>query len=507
MKAQTARYQLLRKLAVGGMAEIYLSKRISFGEFSQLAVIKRLLPEHQGRAAYERLFSNEARLTALLKHPQVIQVHDFGKLDGAYFIAMEYVHGVSGAEFMAQASRSKIPIPLEVALFIVVQVAEALHYCYSGRGQAGEPLGIIHHDVSPQNIQLGYEAEVKLLDFGVATRDQEEALKGRRGKFAYMSPEAIEKQPLDQRSDLYSLGVILFELSLGRRLFKGSNTAETLKRASRGMIPRPSSLKADYPPALERVLFKALARDPDERYETGAAFAQALRGLTKELNLRLEMGSMVEFMSRLYAEKIQHRLNELAELLKGGAPLLPLPLPEDKTQTPSLSLEFEFELEPEIKSVARTPELEIDSLEIPEELQFEALVHALGRWRRRSLLALLLALSLGALGFLLGREREPLRFKLESEPSEVRVYDGEQLLGMTPFTLPRQATPYHLSLRRGGSLELKLRLETQASQQHIWIELSPQEIDGGSTDISLEDPVDASLEGSIDASLEGSGSD
>ncbi|MCA9527352.1 MAG: serine/threonine protein kinase, partial [Myxococcales bacterium] len=189
MKAQFGRYVFLKKLAVGGMAEIFLARRLSFGGFARFVVLKRLLPEHRGRKAYERLFLGEARITALLDHPNVISLHDLGKLDDAYFMAMEYIHGLSGAELMAAAARARTPVPVGVALRLAMCTADALQYCAEGIDLDGQTFGVIHHDVSPHNIQVGFDGAVKLLDFGVATQVGRPAPAGRRGKFAYMSPE------------------------------------------------------------------------------------------------------------------------------------------------------------------------------------------------------------------------------------------------------------------------------------------------------------------------------
>ncbi|MHC4837676.1 MAG: serine/threonine-protein kinase [Planctomycetota bacterium] len=274
MKARFGRYVFLKKLADGGMAEIFLARRLSFGGFAKFVVIKRLLPEYRGHRTYEKLFLAEARTGALLNHPNIVSLHDLGSLDDAYFIAMEYVDGLSGAELMNWAQYRKRPLPIGVALRQVVGVAEALEYCSSAPDLDGNPLQVIHHDISPHNVQISFEGAVKLLDFGVATRQGAHAPGGRRGKFAYMSPEAIAKQPLDHRSDLYSLGVVLYELTTGRRLFKGKDAAETRALATQGEITRPTTVDAYYPESLEEVVLKALARDKDERFQ----HARALHG-------------------------------------------------------------------------------------------------------------------------------------------------------------------------------------------------------------------------------------
>lgn len=321
MKPSSGRYVLLKKIAIGGMAEIFLARRLSLGGFAKFVVIKRLLPEHRGRKAFEQLFLTEARITAALDHPNIIHLHDLGWLDDTYFMAMEYVHGASAAEMMALAAKRGLRVPLEVALQLGRCVAEALHYGDVSEDLDGQPMRVVHHDVSPHNIQVGFNGQVKLLDYGVATQVGHPAPGGRRGKFAYMSPEAIKRRPdLDPRCDLYSLGVCLFELCLGRRLFKGNTPDETRQRAMIGRIPAPTSVEADFPPALEAVLMRALARDPDQRYPHGKALADDLAQVAAQLKLELSMSRVQAFMQTLYGELVGLRREELRQLALASTP-------------------------------------------------------------------------------------------------------------------------------------------------------------------------------------------
>lgn len=320
MKAQFGRYVFLKKLAVGGMAEIFLARRLSFGGFAKFVVLKRLLPEHRGRRAYERLFLTEARITALLDHPHVISLHDLGKLDGAYFMAMEYVHGVSAAELMAAAARARAPIPLGVALRIIQATAEGLHYCVETPDVDGRPLAILHHDISPHNIQLSFDGAIKLLDFGVATQMDRPFPAGRRGKFAYMSPEALNKMDLDQRSDLYSLGVCLYELTVGRRLFKGSSVEETRAKAEAGTFRSPSEIRSDFPAPLEAIVLKALERNPANRYQSAQALAFDLENVARALRADTSVEAMLRYFRDLYGTEIERRRHELHALAVASMP-------------------------------------------------------------------------------------------------------------------------------------------------------------------------------------------
>ncbi len=368
MKAKFGRYVFLRKIAVGGMAEIFLARRLSFGGFAKFVVIKRLLPEHRGRRAYENLFLTEARTAAVLNHPNVVSLHDLGTLDDAYFMAMEYVHGVSGAQLMADAARARKPLPLGVALRIVGSVAEALHYCFQTPDLDGRPLRILHHDVTPHNVQISYDGDVKLLDFGVATRMDEPAPGGRRGKFAYMSPEAMARaKDLDQRSDVYSLGVVLFELSLGRRLFKGADTDDTKKKARAGLVTLPTAIDGYYPQSLEEVVVRALHRERDQRYPSARAFGDALWSVARKLGVDTSTEALVRFLRDLYGDAIAERRAELWRLAQASDPRpkgtpapAGTPAPGDTIQPPAESIEAPLDDTAERPEATPSPVPEID---------------------------------------------------------------------------------------------------------------------------------------------------
>lgn len=320
MKAKFGRYVFLKKLAVGGMAEIFLARRLSFGGFAKFVVLKRLLPEHRGKRAYEQLFLTEARIHAVLNHPHIVSLHDLGKLDDAYFMAMEYVHGVSAAELMARAAQRRKPLPLGCALRIVVAMAEALHYGHVTLDDLGEaPMGILHHDVSPHNIQVGYDGGVKLLDYGVATRIGHPAPGGRRGKPAYMSPEAIAKEELDHRSDLFSLAIVLYEMTLSRRLFKAGTAKETMARARAALVKPPREIDPDYPRDLETIVLRALARDRDRRFATGQDFANALKAFAEKQELDLGQDAFADYLGELFHSEVPRRQAELAALARASA--------------------------------------------------------------------------------------------------------------------------------------------------------------------------------------------
>ena len=345
MQSKFGRYLILKKIAVGGMAEIFLARRISIGSFSKFIVLKRLAPEYQGKKSFERLFLNEARLTARLSHANIVQMYDIGKVDGAYFMAMEYIHGVSSAEMMSKAAQKRKPVPLGVALGITLAISKALSYCGQMISYEGESLDILHHDVSPHNIQIRFDGEVKLLDFGVATQNTPHESGGRRGKFAYMSPEAFNKRALDQRSDLFSLAVVLYELTMGKRLFKGRNQQETRQKAEACMVPVPSEIHPKFPKVLEALLLKALAKDRDHRFLEVEAFSKAIEECIYKLKLDASTHKIARYLNDLYGEEIEERSLQLQSLATQSEALGDKALDEfntiDPTEYPPLNLSQE----------------------------------------------------------------------------------------------------------------------------------------------------------------------
>jgi len=236
-------------------------------------------------------------------------------LGDAYFMVMEYIHGVSGAELLTQAVRTDGALEYGAAITIVSQIALALDHGYRVKDLNDRPMGVIHHDVSPHNLQIGYDGSVKLLDYGVATQSGRKSARGRRGKYAYMTPEAIKKLSPDHRSDLFSLGVVLYEFTVGRRLFKAKTTQETMSRIQKGQVPKPSDFKPDYPPRLEAVVMQALRVDPEERFQSGRQLVEALEDVSRSHNLITGNEALAAYMRGLYYEEMEVRQAELANLI------------------------------------------------------------------------------------------------------------------------------------------------------------------------------------------------
>ncbi len=306
--ATIGRYEPIRRLAVGGMAEIFLARVPGVGleGFEKLVVVKRILPQHALDPELLRMFVDEARLSATLTSPHVTHVYDVGTDGDAPFFTMEYVHGANLRELLRAAAA---PLPLGPALTIVAAAADGLHHAHERLGPGGEPLGIVHRDVSPSNVLVSFDGGVKVSDFGIAkwayqrTRTQEGTLKG---KFAYMSPEQCRGRPVDRRSDIFALGTILFELTTGAAPFAAETDLEILNQIAEGRAAPPTwpAARGPYPPALAAIVMRALAPDPDGRFATMREMQLALEGFARDAGLALSTVNLAALMQELFASEL-----------------------------------------------------------------------------------------------------------------------------------------------------------------------------------------------------------
>ena len=485
MLSEFGRYLILKKIAVGGMAEIFLARRVSMSHFSKFVVLKRLSPEYQGKKSFERLFLTEAKLTGRLSHPNIVQLNDLGQVDGSYFMAMEYIHGVSSAEMMSKAAQKRLPVPLGVALGIVLSTAKALAYCGQALSHEGESLDLLHHDISPHNIQIRFDGVVKLLDFGVATQSQRQEGSSRRGKFAYMSPEAFHRQHLDQRSDLFSLGVVLYELTMGRRLFKGRTQQETKQKAEACVIPEPRSIHEQFPVLLESLILKALHPEKDQRFSKFEDLILAIEDVKIKLKIDCSEERIARYLRDLYKNGIEERSRHLQSLaaraeMIGSDPLdeintlnskeqipvnltgreigdLPTSIRVDKMQTPAPFANSNglFEKEVVEEEVLKGIEAEAISTDIEQPISkdvalpedFDQMEKDWDEHLPRSgppiiLWIVLILIALGG-GYYIGGQpqsnqeqatsRSTTRFVIKSEPSGATVSVGGVMWGVTPF--------------------------------------------------------------------------
>ncbi len=297
-------YHLLERIATGGMAEVYRARAYGMAGFEKILVIKRIL-DHLGRdEEFVRLFIDEARIAVSLLHVNIVQVFDLGEVEGSYYMAMEYVHGLDLARLVSRA-RELGPFPIALACFIVCEVLKALQFAHERRDDEGRALNIVHCDISPQNVLISFAGEVKITDFGISraafqAQKQHEVI---RGKYAYMSPEQVEGRRLDGRSDLFSLGIVFYELLTGRRLFKARSRDETLRRVRRAEVPSPRGFRPEIPEDLEDFLLRMLDRRPDERFRDAAQALERLSRLMVEQGFRVTNHELASHVKRVLASQ------------------------------------------------------------------------------------------------------------------------------------------------------------------------------------------------------------
>ena len=301
-------YEIVRKLARGGMAELFLARTLGPEGFEKLVVLKKILPSHSENPKFVRLFLDEAKLAATLDHPHIAHVYDMGKVDGHYFFTMEYVHGQDVRTAMRRAARMDRKFPIDHAVQIARNVAAALHYAHERRRADGTLLDIVHRDVSPSNVIVSYDGSVKLVDFGVA-KAATSTVKTRtgtlKGKISYMSPEQAKGAPIDRRSDIFSLGIVLWELVTTQRLFKADNDLATIQMIINSKPTPPTQLRAECPNELERILLRALATNVDARYQTAEQMQLDLDELAREQKLNQSTVSLRTFMHEMFADEIK----------------------------------------------------------------------------------------------------------------------------------------------------------------------------------------------------------
>ncbi len=300
---QFGKYQLQRRVGAGGMAEVYLARTTVAEGLSKQLVIKKIHPAYARSRQFVSMFVDEAKIALGLNHPNIVQVFDFGQVGQSFFLAMEFVEGVDVLRLMHESARLGTRVPLDLAAFIVQQIARGLDYAHRKTDDFGDPLGIVHRDISPQNALVSWDGSVKIVDFGIArARDIKEEEGTIKGKFAYMPPEQARGLAVDRRADVFAAGVVLFELACGRPLYKGKGK-EVLEQARAGAIPSPRQINPDIPKELEATILKALTYDRDNRFQTGRDLQNALgrfqfEWAQRHQSMPPDSGSLAQWLAR-----------------------------------------------------------------------------------------------------------------------------------------------------------------------------------------------------------------
>jgi serine/threonine protein kinase len=296
-------FELIRLLAQGGMADIYLARQVGIGSFERHVAVKVLNARRALDPESCALFLDEARLVGMLNHYNLASVHEVDAKHGVHYLAMEYVHGADLREILAQAQQKELAIDFDCAVTIVAQAAAGLDHAHRRCAPDGRPLHLVHRDVSLSNIMVGHDGSVKVIDFGIAisTASIHTTLPGVvRGKASYMSPEQCLGDPVDLRTDVFALGIVLYELTTGRRCFQGNSDFERMVSVVRGDYVPPSVMIPEFSPALEHVIRTALALDPAHRYPSAAAMLEALEAVAMLEGWTLGAGTTQRMMRELF---------------------------------------------------------------------------------------------------------------------------------------------------------------------------------------------------------------
>jgi serine/threonine-protein kinase len=313
-------YELVLRIGRGGMASVWVAReRGAEIKDDRLVAVKAMLTELADDPEFLKMFIDEVRLVRSIRHQNVVTVYDASEHDGIMYMSMEWVEGDSLHTVIAEAGKRRA-IPPELAVRIIADAASGLHAAHELRDIDGKLRGVVHRDISPHNILIGTNGIVKLVDFGVAKavgRISDATRAGQlKGKFGYMSPEQALGRRVDRRSDIFSLGIVLFELTTNRRLFRGEHDVETLRLVISGEIPRPSEIDPDYPPELERIVMKALQREAERRYPTAEEFERDLRAYLKSQRIVVPVSGIASILKRVLGDRIEQRRKAVRSALK-----------------------------------------------------------------------------------------------------------------------------------------------------------------------------------------------
>ncbi|MCR9164243.1 MAG: serine/threonine-protein kinase [Nannocystaceae bacterium] len=342
--SRLGRYQIIRRLALGGMAELYLARQLGAAGYEKVVALKRVLPHLAEDPAFVEMFLNEARLAAGLNHSAIAQVMDFGTDAGEHYMTLEYVHGRSVFQLLREAGRA---LPRAVALTVAHEVAGALHYAHERCGSDGRPLGLVHRDVSPSNVLVSYDGDVKLVDFGIAKATahshatQTAAIKG---KIAYMAPEQLRGEALDRRSDVFALCVVLYEMLLGKRCFSAPGEFALINKVAEAKFVKPSKIDPSFEPELEALLGEGLSADPEGRPRSARALQSRLESVASAHGLQLSRVALAEFMEHTFGQVDFPRtdclpLPEVAAALQSDDPPIAIPsAPPQRSMWPWIAL-------------------------------------------------------------------------------------------------------------------------------------------------------------------------
>ncbi len=463
------KYYLIDRIATGGMAEIFKAKSYSTAGFEKLQVIKRILSHLSDNEEFVDMFIDEAKISVSLQHANIVQIYDFGKIRENYFISMEWIDGKDVKQLLRKLAGRRKLLPEEFAVYIAHETCKGLYFAHNKTNLQGDNLQIIHRDMSPSNVLVGFEGDVKVADFGIAKAEMSQYTTKDgvlKGKFEYMSPEQAHGQALSQQSDIFSVGIILYEMLTGRRLFKTESELMTLEKIKSVDIGPPSSVNPNISARMDKLVMKALTADTNERYADASEFGQALLDYMYPQAPPAIQRSLSAFMKETFAEE---RAAERERLARGSRIAEELHKAE-----PDLNLSPEWEESPGSGATIQQE---------PQEPNRAPLVVAI---------AVVLAL-LGVVGVLLSRDKpeaEVVEREVTVLPTEgalqlrlnvpAKVYAGTQLLGEGKLVELNHLEPGEMALRieAEGHLPLEEVLGIVAGERMVMslrLEAEPKE--------------------------------
>ncbi len=440
---QFGKYELLARIAAGGMAEIFKARFSPAAGVTKQVVIKRILPHYAANKAFIAMFNNEAKIAMGLSHGNIAQVFDFGEIDGDWFLAMELVEGQPLSKLLRRLRVMSIPnLPEAYGVAIAIELLKGLHYAHTRSDEQGRPLKIVHRDVSPQNVLVSYEGEIKIVDFGIAKarESREDPSHGPvKGKYIYFSPEQARGKELDARTDVFAAGIVLYEMVCGRLPFQGK-MIEVLSKLVRGEFPRPREVNPELSEGIEKILLTALANDKGARYPTAQAFEQALTAHLRELAPGFKPTDLGLLMALAFEE----------ELVKEGKPV-------------QIPREFAAEVKSWRREMAEAPPEE-EPPRLPAPIVWDSDDNPLGTREMMApepplkrplvrVLVALLVLLVGAGGFLAWQKLSVFSVKVSSvPPGAALTVDGTTWPFPTPTTVNglNASGPHTLELSAPG---------------------------------------------------------
>jgi serine/threonine protein kinase len=328
------KYYLLERVSVGGMAEVFKAKAFGIEGFEKILAVKRILPTMAEDEDFIAMFIDEAKICGQLSHPNVCQIYELGCIDDTHFIAMEYIHGKDVLQIQNRFRKMRQAMPPQMAAYISSKMCEGLDYAHRKKNANGELLNIIHRDVSPQNILVAYEGEVKVIDFGIAkaaNRSNKTQAGILKGKFGYMSPEQVRGLPLDRRSDVFAVGTVLYEMLTAERLFVGESDFSTLEKVRNVDVQLPSVLNPKIPKQLEEITMKALAKSSEERYQWANDMADDLNRFLMSQEPMYSAKRLAHWMKTTFADDLarDNKKMELYRSVKQTELAAGVPLPDE----------------------------------------------------------------------------------------------------------------------------------------------------------------------------------